>query len=220
MSLPSLATVEDVKAVVGILYGKMSGDTLKNAKASTTKPSIFAEQRIEAYKAWELLTVDGDRLKLTSQGRKLHDATEQQQYEIFAKVVGKFELYLITLRYLHSGSYEQRIVAEIGSHWADNFADQVATNSDRLLSEQVTAFMSVVAGAGLGRYVRGRKGNPTRLEVDREALENFVTGMAQAATKVEPESVQDSDQEKEPAGAPDPPDSTPNMSQVNPILSP
>lgn len=221
MSLPTLATVEDINAVVKVLYAKMSGDTVNNAKASSTAPAIFAEQRLEAYQAWDLITVEGDRIKLTSQGRKLHDSSEEEQHEIFANVLRKFELYDITLRHFYSGSYEQRIVPEIGSHWVDNFADQVATNNDRLLREQVTAFMSVVAGAGLGKYVRGRKGNPTRLEVNLEALGEFVTGVHHADAPSEPELAPVV--EKEPEGqrskidaSVEPQEST----QVNPVLSP
>lgn len=197
MSLPSLATVEDMSAVVGILYGKMSGDTIKNAKASTTKPSIFTEQRLEAYQAWGLLTVEGERLKLTNQGRKLHEHTEEQQHEVYAEVLRKIPLYEITLRHIHSGSYEERIVAEIGSHWADNFAEQVATNNDRLLGEQVTAFMSVVAGAGLGRYVRGRKGKPTRLEINRGAVGEFISGAKRLDSPTEHETAPVIDTETE-----------------------
>ena len=173
MPLPALAKSEDVADIVKYLRGKPVGATLKEAKATNDKKLLHLK-RVAAYENWGFVRQDGDKLLLTSLGIELAKASDEQKSKVFSSVLSREKIYRMTLEYIFRQNFEEMPANDIASHWANHFGNEVDASSERILREQVFSFMSIVSAAGIAEFVKGRRGKPTRLKVNRGMLEVFI----------------------------------------------
>ena len=171
MSLPVKTTLEDVGAIVSYLKTKPTGVTVQEARG-VVDPKILDGRKLRAYTDWLLVQQDGEKLRLTEMGRRLARAPEDPG--LFRDIVGSIATYRASMEWAFHQSFKQLTVDELAANWHEHHKSAVGTDADGSIKAAVTCFFNLADGAGLGKYVLGRKGQPTRLELDRESLRVFV----------------------------------------------
>ena len=118
--------------------------------------------------------------------------------EMFSDVLRENDVYRTSLEYLNRGESNDVPVTDIEFYWTRHFKDSVSSNSSNLKG-QVTCFMNLVSASGIGEYKVGRRGGVSRLEIQREKLEAFIspTGGIVADSEIKT----DTDQVQEPQEA-------------------
>lgn len=185
--LPIMAKPEDALAVVGYLKTKATGATLGDARA-TLPPRILDSRKVSAYKAWGLVTQDNERIRLTSRGRRLARASEEERGRVFAEVVLAIRAYRIGTEWIHHRNLGVVPLSDLAAHWFDHVKPDLGTDNEQTIRNQAACFLGLAQAAQLGKYIRGRRGQPTRLEVNREALNTLFTDLEQSSTDGEKET--------------------------------
>lgn len=140
--------------------------------------SVLGAKYLEArkmggMKRWGLVEESGGRFRLLDRGRRVVKDNGASRAAALQEAVRESEPYCATVeRAAHKGELTMSGL-EVAAHWHDNFRDQVSPNDDNL-NEQVLAFFQLAEGAGLGKIVLGRRGQPTRFEFDESAVTRFV----------------------------------------------
>ena len=178
--LPIITKPDDALAIVDYLKTKATGVSLNDAKA-TLPARVLDGRKIAAYKTWGLVTQDGDRIRLTSRGRQLARASEEERFRIFSEVVLDIRTYRIGAEWMHHRDLEVVPLADLAAHWFEHVQADLGTDNEQTIRNQAACFLGLAEAAGLGRYLVGRRGQPTRLEVNREALGELVVGAEQSA---------------------------------------
>lgn len=172
MALPIKTSPEDVQAIITFLKSKVSGATLAEAKA-VLSPTLLDGRKLAAYEAWGFISRVDDRLALTEAGRELSRADDNEARRLFAHSIRGIPAYMLILEWMFHQGLEQATSVEVASHWHTHSPEALGTSSDRTMVDQAVCFFSLAQAAGLGNRIVGRKGQPTRLEVDREVLSHF-----------------------------------------------
>ena len=146
----------------------VSIDSLK----ATLDDSLTDSRKMDAYEAWGILDTDGERVSLSTAAQEL--VKEENRTTYFQNLIAEVEPYHTALDRAYTRDDETLTASEVGNLWSNHFKDKVGTDSNNTLQRMVTCFFKVADEAGIGEYVMGRKGNPTRLEVNREALSSFI----------------------------------------------
>lgn len=172
MPLPIMTDKDDIDKFVDYLRKKPVGVTLDDAKATIDK-TLLDHRKLAAYRTWGFLTDDGGKLKLTQRGHAYSRASEEEKQKIFSEVLAETKIYARTIEWLTNNRPESVSSLEIASHWHQHFRADVATESEKSLNYQVICFMGIAQAAGLGEYKIGRRGQPTRLEINLASLSRF-----------------------------------------------
>lgn len=173
MSLPTRTTGEDVHSVVAYLKTKPTGATRDEIKATLDEPAVDP-RKISAYEMWNLVEQDGDRLKLTTRGRRLARAHEGDKIEVFADILRSVPAYRMILEWAFHQHVDVIENVDVAARWHDHNREEVGTDSEETILRQVVCFFHIADQAGIGQYIQGRRGSSTRLELGREALGQFV----------------------------------------------
>lgn len=171
--LPIYTTPEDVITVVEYFKTKAIGATLEEAKAAIGK-SILDSRKISGYTFWGFITADGDKFRLTERGRKFARASDDGRMNVFKNVVHSIHAYVVAAEWMYHQHFESVSVEDLAAHWHEHIPDDLGSNSERTIRDQVTCFFNLFQAAGLGKYVLGRKGQPTRLTINIESLGQFI----------------------------------------------
>ncbi|MCY3704165.1 MAG: hypothetical protein OXH08_01485 [Gammaproteobacteria bacterium] len=174
--LPIMAKPEDALAVVDYLKTKVTGATVGDARATLPGP-VLDRRKVAAYKAWGLVTQEGDRFRLTSRGRRLARASDENRTRIFAEIISETYVYRLAAEWMHHHDRDMVPISDLAAHWFEHVPSELGTDNEQTIRNQVACFMGLAQAAGLGRYVKGRRGKSTRLEVNRTGLAEFVTGL-------------------------------------------
>ena len=215
--LPVMTSPDDALAVATYLNTKVTGASLHDAKA-TLDGRLLDGRKIAAYKAWGLITREADVLRLTLRGRQLARASADDQHAVFTEVVLAIRAYRIAAEWIHHGAMEVVSLTELATHWFDHIREDLGTTAEKTIRRQAACFLGVAEAAGLGRYVIGRRGQPTRLEVDRDPLAQLVAGAElssgasapSGSTEEAEEATEDSENEAQ-RGAPGTEDQPPSL---------
>jgi predicted nucleotide-binding protein len=178
MSLPIRTLLEDITAVCAYLGKKPTGATL--AEARKVLDSKYVDGRkISALKTWGLVEEQGDRMRLTADGRALlKDAAGHKR--VLLAVVRRIGPYNAIIERAAHRTEESMSATDVASHWHEHFKDE-ASDSDETLNNQAVCFFQIASGAGLGSVIVGRRGAPTRFQFDQQALSEYVEGREDAS---------------------------------------
>ena len=190
--LPVMTKIEDVLAVVAYLKTKATGATLNDAKA-TLPARVLDARKIAAYDAWGLVTKEGDRLRLTSRGRQLARASDEHRSSFFGEIILEVRAYRIAAEWIHHRKMSLVPLTDLAAHWFDHVQQDLGTKAEKTIRYQVACFFGLADAAGLGEYFVGRRGQPTRLEVDHEALGQLIAGGELSPDQGKPERFQHED---------------------------
>lgn len=182
--LPIKTTAEDVINLVDYLKTKATGATVSEAKA-TVGNTLVDGRKLTAYEAWGILARDGERLRLTERGRELSRSSEDKTAHIFRDILRESTAYRMALEWMFHQRFQSVTNIEVAAHWHDHFSDELGTASEATIRDQVLCFFSLSQAGGLGAYIVGRRGNPTRFEPTGDALGQFIGESGLVATENE-----------------------------------
>jgi hypothetical protein len=94
-------------------------------------------------------------------------------------------------------------IVDIAGHWHGHFRGDVA-DDDESIQRQVMSFFHLADAAGVGSFVLGRKGHPSRLDIDKAALGQLVAE-ASLETPSTDEDEEPAASEESPVDKPPPP---------------
>lgn len=171
--LPLMTKPDDALAVVAYLSTKVTGARLRDAKA-TLPARVLDSRKIVAYEAWGLVTKEDDLIRLTSRGRELARAVADDRWRVFSEIVLDIHAYRIAVEWMHHRGLEIVPLTDLATHWFDHMRADLGSTTEKTIRNQAACFLGLAEAAGLGQYFVGRRGQPTRLEVDREALAQLV----------------------------------------------
>ncbi len=200
MALPVKTTMEDVDTIVGYLKSKPTGATVADAKSVLgTKP--LDGRKLNAYRAWGLITQDGDRISLTDEGRRIgRDAAAKP--EILAAVIDKTRPYRAALEWAHHQGFDTLTLDDLAANWHQHHKESLGTSAEGSIKDAVTCFFNLAAGAGFGTYIMGRRGTATRLELNKPAVKAFVESGPSVPPWSGPDLGADTEEPADPADEP------------------
>jgi len=185
MAIPIRITIEDIIAYSSFLSKRASGATLQEIKSALGEPKTDA-RKVGGLRYLKIIDEREGRIKAAPIAREI--AKNKDNEIAFAKVLSQVVLqvppYWAIVERAYHRDEKSLAAADVGSHWHDNFGDEVSSNEDTLL-EQVTTFFQIAEAAGLGKYVVGRRGSPTRMEFNFERLGHLIESAPQPTDLVD-----------------------------------
>lgn len=179
--LPQLATPNDVRVIVHYLKKNPRGVTLDEA-ADAVKRQAFEPLKVSAYESLGLTKRNGDRLQLDALGLELAQKLEPE-IEGFRIMLSRMELYRAVLNWAYEQNVDCLLYSDVARFWRDNFQEQVGVCGEKTLEGYVVCFFQLCQAAALGAHINGRKGQPTRLRLDREETQGFLSIASQVNLK-------------------------------------
>ena len=194
MSLPMLTTIDDVRDLVKFLKNKPMGASLKEAK-SIVKKQVLDPRKVNAYETWGVIAREGDRMKLTDIGWRLARKPEMEE-DALRDCVRQVPLYKLAIEWAYNQDLATIRNVDIASFWHDHYREALASEKENTIKDNAVCFFHLAQGAGLGEFKIGRRGQPTRLELDMNSVAQFVNqGPASSfAAQDADELLQDSDE--------------------------
>jgi len=172
LHLPALATANDVRELVQFLKQRPQGVNLCDL-VQPLKKRVFYPAKIEAYLYWGLVTKNGDRLKLTSLGWEFAKSLEPEA-RAYQQLLGRTALYIAALRWISDQELDLVHREELLEFW-ESFLFEVNPAAAPLDGGRaVVSFFHLCQAAELGTLTIGKRGQPARLRVWREALFAFL----------------------------------------------
>lgn len=185
MALPVKTTLEDVEALLAYLKPKALGVPLKEARAVLDK-KLLDGRKLSALEFWEIISREGDRLVLTQRGRK-GARSDEDKVSMFREILSSVRAYRTATDWAFQQGLPSVEAVDVAARWNLYNQDEVETDNERTLRENVICFFHLAQGAALGQLLLGRKGAPTRFQWDRAALRSFLEApeISVAAPEVE-----------------------------------
>jgi ATP:corrinoid adenosyltransferase len=184
MPLPILTTSEDVRALVEYLKSKPTGATITEAKA-VLKKQVLDHRKISAYIFWDIISKDDDKLKLSPRGWELaRDAKKEPQ--VFSEVIDSIVPYRSAIEWIHHQQFSTVTNIDIAAHWHEHHPDALGTDKENTIKDQAVCFLRLCDAAKLGSLKMGRRGQLTRLTVNRSSLKNHIESGPSAPPWTEP----------------------------------
>jgi predicted nucleotide-binding protein len=174
MTLPTRTTVDDIKRLSKYLASKPTGASTNEAK-KVLDSKYLDGRKIAALKFLGLLQVDGGRMKLTAEGREAA-RDDSGLARILRASVQNIEAYRAVVERAAHRLETSLSAVDVAAHWHDHFSSS-ASDTDSVLNDQVISFFQILEGAELGKLVLGRRGSPTRIDLDVAAVA-AVVGLA------------------------------------------
>lgn len=172
MALAQYTAPEDAVALVKYLRTKATGATVSETKA-TLGATVVDNRKLAALESWGFIDKEGDRLKLAELGREL--ARDFNRLPVVAmRSVNSVKAYRQTLEWAHHQGFASLDTPEVGAYLHTNFPVDLGTVAEKGIAASVASFLKLAEAAGLGTFILGRKGLPTRLELNRDRLSALI----------------------------------------------
>lgn len=194
MSLPVLVTPEDVDRIVSYLRTKPAGVSFDQAAAVLSE--VLHKRRLNAFIRWRLVKKEGLKFKLDERGWCLARGSKSR-HQIMLEILDSEDAYRSALEWMSHQEMDSVTSADVASHWLDHNASEIGTEREKTLLEQALCFFRVAEAAGLGKATIGRRGSPTRLDLNRAATNDFIESEA-AEMRPTPAAIQESDVAQKP----------------------
>jgi hypothetical protein len=170
--LPILTTGEDVKAIIDYLRTKPTGASFAEAKA-VVKKQVLDSRKVSAYQAWGIITREGDKLKLSSLGWEVVRKTKSEQ-DAFREILDSIVPYRSVIEWAYHQHLDTITNNDVAAHWHEHHPDSLGTDKENTIKDQAVCFFRLCEEAGLGSVTIGRKGQATRLSLDRGELKAYI----------------------------------------------
>jgi hypothetical protein len=182
-SLPVLATAADVREVIRFLKHHPEGITTVQA-ADAFRKRIFDARKVSAYEFWKIIARSGDRLKLTPLGWELAQCLNPEA-KVYRTVLRNNSPYHGGLEWIQAQELELVTHLDIGEFWREHHSHVLQGDSEEQLEAYAASFFHICHEAEVGTLTVGRKGQPTRLHINPEELDSYLTGIEPAQTEEE-----------------------------------
>lgn len=172
-ALPMLATASDVREVVRLLKKRASGLTIIEGMDAIKR--IFDPRKVAAYEYWGLVTRAGDRLRLSALGWEFARKLELEA-RLYRTMLDHTLAYRSALEWVFGQNLEIVTDADIAAYWLEHPAEVFLTGNRKMIEAAVACFFHLCQEAELGMATVGKRGQPTRLRVEREELAAYIMG--------------------------------------------
>jgi hypothetical protein len=172
-TLPMLATASDVREVVRLLKKRASGLTIIEGMDAIKR--IFDPRKVAAYEYWGLVTRTNDRLRLSALGWEFARKLEPEA-RLYRTMLDRTLAYRSALEWVFGQNIEIVTDADIAAYWLKHPAEVFLTGNRKTIEAAVACFFHLCQEAELGMATVGKRGQPTRLRVDREELAAYIAG--------------------------------------------
>jgi len=173
VSLPLLATANDIRELVKFLKKKPAGATIVEAMDALKKRALDP-RKIAAYEYWGIISRRGDRLKLSPLGEELARRLEPEA-QIFRTLLNRTIFYRSVLEWADCEQLELVTHDDVAGYWREHHAEAIESSHEKVIEGNVISFFHLCQAAELGVMTVGKKGQPARLRVDRAELEAYLT---------------------------------------------
>src|ERR1035437_3583370 len=126
-----------------------------------------------AYTLWGFVTKEGERLKLTPRGWDYARKPETEA-DVFRRAIDSVVPYKSVLEWAYHQKLDSITNVDVAAHWHEHHSDVLGTDNDDTIKNNAVCFFHLCEAAGLGKLVVGRKGQATRLSLDRTQLAQYV----------------------------------------------
>lgn len=172
MPLPVLTTAEDVATLVSYLKTKPTGATLADAKAAIKKQALDP-RKFTAYTLWGFVLKDGERIKLSPRGWEFARKPETEK-DVYRQVIDSIPPYKSVLEWAFHQKMDSMTTVDVAAHWHEHHSEAVGTDNDDTIKNNAVCFFHLLEAAGLGTMFAGRRGQTTRIDLEREQLKRFI----------------------------------------------
>jgi hypothetical protein len=178
-----LATPGDLREAVQYLKRKPTGVSVVEA-LSDAKRRVFEPRKVAAYEAWGLIARNGERLLLTRRGREFARTLEPET-RAYRALLDANPLYRAALAWIHRQGLDLVTYSDVAAYLKGEFEPLVAAAGPKGAEEGVVCFFHLCQAAELGTLTIGKRGQPARMRVEREGLEEYVErrGAERAVTR-------------------------------------
>src|SRR5262249_49008494 len=184
MPLPLITTAQDVRDIVNYLRTKATGAPISEAQA-VIKKQVLDPRKLFAYSFWGLVDRDGDRLTLSARGWELARSKDDGA-AVLQSVVAGIPPYRSALEWIHYQNFDSVTNVDVAAHWHDHHSGALGTSNENSIKDSAVCFFHICDAAGLGELKIGRRGSPTRLELNRGVLALFVDSESANQTQPKP----------------------------------
>lgn len=171
-TLPLLATANDLRELIRYLKKHPDGVTIVEALGEVKK-RILDPRKISAYEAWGVVDRQGDWLKLSELGwefsRKL-----AAEAALFRSILDRVEHYRSVLELAQSQQLKLITQEDIARFWRAHYSDVLDLHQPKTVESNVVCFLHLCQAAELGSLTVGKRGQPARMRIDAEELEEFI----------------------------------------------
>ncbi|MHC4170748.1 MAG: TIR domain-containing protein [Planctomycetota bacterium] len=171
MSLPTMVTIEDVSDLVAYLKTKPTGTTSADVRKVIRK-QVLDHRKKPIYQAWDIVRKEGENLKLGDRGWRLA-RNSRPRHLVYQEIVKSYHSYLAALKWVFYQGLEGITSVDVGTYWQEHHSAE-AGNSEKTLKEQAVSFFRLCEASNLGNLTIGRRGQPTRLSINKDGLELFI----------------------------------------------
>lgn len=175
-ALPLMATASDVREIVKFLRKKPSGVTLVEAVEAMKKPTLDP-RKMTAYEYWGLVTRSGDRIRLSPRGQAFARRLEPET-EAFRELLRDTDLYRAALVWLRQEQSELITDSALAAYWQRHHREAIGAGNEKTVKANVACFFQLCQAAEFGTLTIGKRGQPTRLRVDQDELESYLSSGA------------------------------------------
>lgn len=186
MQLPIMASPNEAFLLVKYLSTKVSGSTIEDASAAVGK-KVMDARKVNAYVVWGLIERDSDKVRLTSRGKDLCKAPNDEiKQHVYQRVIRDVPEYYGVMEWLMYMEPKQDSVTnvEVAEYWHDASKYGMSNENDNTLKDRAVCLFRVCEAAGIGKLYIGRKGLATRLVINHDELSNVVSGENSVQEKI------------------------------------
>lgn len=182
VSLLVMTTASDVREAVRYMKRKPDGLTTIEAMDPVRK-KVFDPRRVAAYELWGIIYRSSDRLKLTTLGWDLARSLGPEA-QIFRAMIRNTPPYHSALEWFFQTNLHRATSADVLSYWQQQHSLFLEESDEKILEAGVTTFFQMCHAADIGTATRGRKGQPTRLQLHTDELKSYLFDERPAPLKV------------------------------------
>jgi hypothetical protein len=190
-TLPVLATPGDLREAIQYLKRKPTGVSVVEALADA-KRRVFEPRKVAAYEAWGFVARRDERLFLTRRGREFARTLEPET-RAYRTLLDSNPLYRAALAWIQRQGLDLVTYGDVEAFLREEFGTLLGPVGLKAAEEGIVCFFHLCQAAELGTLTIGKRGQPARMRVEREGLDEYVEGRG-AAGRGEPRAREESDE--------------------------
>ena len=171
--LPYNVAFEDVDAIIDCLRKKSTGASIGSLRRLLPE-KLFDARKSPFYVMTGLIAIEGGQWRLTSPGAEYAHASDKKRQGVLRQIISRFTPYKEILEWAFHENKEVLTGSELQHKWVTDFADVVSTENQARISRAPLTMFNVCQHAGLGKFVVGRRGAPSRFEFDWDELRAYL----------------------------------------------
>jgi len=150
---------------------------------------VFEPRKVAAYEAWGVVARRGERLLLTRRGREFARTLEPET-RAYRALLDSNPLYRAALAWIHRQGLDLVTYGDVAAYLKEEFGALLPADDPKGAEEGVICFFHLCQAAELGTLTIGKRGQPARMRVEREGLDEYVErrGAERVTTRAREES--------------------------------